>query len=130
MSPQMLAKKIKSLPEKCRIATDFENRLTKLGLHDKGGAWYSSQKEHWLGWLREYDGPGYYGRKNSKRTAEFVYNHINCAPMLLWLGEASGVPHQQVTKAKVAALRAEPKFQTQCAAIRKLIPWTTVETCL
>ena len=21
--------------------------------------WYRTQKERWLGWLREYDGPGY-----------------------------------------------------------------------
>ena len=24
--------------------------------------WYPNQKEHWLGWLREYDGPGAYDR--------------------------------------------------------------------
>jgi hypothetical protein len=26
-------------------------------------AWYRTQKEHWLGWLREYNGPGYYSRQ-------------------------------------------------------------------
>lgn len=27
-------------------------------------AWYDTQKEHWLGWLADYDGPGYYGRQH------------------------------------------------------------------
>jgi hypothetical protein len=126
MSPQGLAGKIKLFRPECRITTELERNLAESGLRNRR-VWYTSQKEHWLGWLREYGGPGYYGRKNSKRTAEFVYNHVNCAPMLLWLGEACGVPQRQVTKAKEAALRAGPKFQAQCAAIRKLIPWATVE---
>jgi hypothetical protein len=67
------------------------------------GVWYRSQKEHWLGWLSEYDGPGYYGRKNPDRSAEFVYNHINCAPMVLWLGEASGI--------SIAKLRAATQVE-------------------
>ena len=29
------------------------------------GKWYKTQKEHWLGWLREYHGPGCYGRQDS-----------------------------------------------------------------
>jgi hypothetical protein len=64
--------------------------------------WYTSppQKEHWLGWLREYDGPGAYSRQNADRSAELVYNHIVCPPMVLWLGEASGVPKSKVAEAK------------------------------
>ena len=47
-----------------------------------GGAWYTSQKQHWLGWLRDYSGPGAYGRKaKAARGARFVYNHGQCAPM-------------------------------------------------
>ena len=55
------------------------------------GVWYRTQKEHWLGWLGEYHGPGAYGRAPSEeRDARFVYNHIVCPEMLLWLIEASG----------------------------------------
>ena len=32
-------------------------------------------KGRWLRWLCEYDGPGFYGRQNPQRSAEFVYNH-------------------------------------------------------
>jgi hypothetical protein len=93
-------------------------------------AWYESQKEHWIGWLGDYDGPGYYGRKNPKRSAEFVYNHINCSPMVLWLGEASGVAKKDVAKAKRAALRAKNNMGSQCSAIRKVIPWASIEAQL
>lgn len=49
--------------------------------------WYTTQKQHWLGWLSHYHGPGAYGRKPGlpKRAARFASNHIVCAPMLLWL---------------------------------------------
>lgn len=47
--------------------------------------WYATQKEHLLGWLREYDGLGYYGRTNWNRTAQFVYNHFQCAAGLVWM---------------------------------------------
>src|SRR5262245_45052949 len=49
------------------------------------GVWYKTQQEHWLGWLREYSGPGAYGRGNWKRSAEFVYNHIVNPQMLVYL---------------------------------------------
>ena len=94
------------------------------------GVWYKSQKEHWLGWLSEYDGPGFYNRQNAKRSAEFVYNHINCAPMVLWLGEAFGISKTKVSKAKSAALSAGSALSSQCAAIRKVIPWRMIEALL
>jgi hypothetical protein len=30
---------------------------------DRDGVWYRTQKEHWLGWLSQYHGPGAYGAK-------------------------------------------------------------------
>ena len=92
--------------------------------------WYHSQKEHWLGWLSEYRGPGAYGRKNGNRSAEFVYNHIVCPPMVLWLGEALGVSKERVAKAKSAALGSGSALGSQCAAIRKIIPWEMIESRL
>ncbi len=35
-------------------------------------SWYETQQEHLLGWLREYEGPGYYNRAKWDRTAEFA----------------------------------------------------------
>ena len=53
---------------------------------DNPNVWYRTQKEHWSGWLEEYDGPGAYGRQNKhKRNARFVYNHVVCPGLLLYL---------------------------------------------
>jgi hypothetical protein len=75
MAPQQLATKIRKLRDRAPITTSFERILRRRGVWSKEGAWYTTQKEHWLGWLSEYCGPGYYGRKNWQRSAEFVYNH-------------------------------------------------------
>lgn len=127
MTPNQLAAKIRNLRESVPITAEFERVLTKRGVWNTNGVWYTSQKEHWLGWLKGYKGPGYYNRKDCHRTAEFVYNHINCSPMVLWLGEASRVTKAKVAKAKQAALSAKPHLPTQTAAIRKIIPWNMIE---
>ena len=68
---------------------------------DTPGKWYKTQKEHWLGWLGEYKGPGAYGRKGGKdQGAEYAYNHIVEYRMLLWLIEAAGVESKLVKAAK------------------------------
>src|SRR5208282_6445087 len=123
MTPQQLAAKIRKLRETVPITTEFERALTRRGIWSSSRAWYTTQKEHWLGWLNGYDGEGYYHRKNWHRSAEFVYNHINCPPMVLWLAEASGVPRTKVAKAKQGALSAKPHLPAQSAAIRMTIPW-------
>jgi hypothetical protein len=85
MTPNRLAAKIRKLRPRLPITTEFERALAKQGTWSSRDTSYTTQKEHWLGWLSEYNGPGYYGRKNSCRSAEFVYNHIVCPPMVLWL---------------------------------------------
>jgi hypothetical protein len=37
-----------------------------------GEVWYRAKKEHWLGWLGAYDGPGAYERANWNRSPGFV----------------------------------------------------------
>jgi hypothetical protein len=131
MTPTGLARKILKFAAHPSVTSSLERALRAGATWDsKEEVWYESQKEHWLGWLNEYSGPGYYGRKNSKRSAEFVYNHINCSPMVLWLGEASGVPSKIVMQAKRAALSSRPSLPSQCAAIRKVIPWSLIESRL
>lgn len=130
MTPRTLKSKISKFPAQPPITTDFERVLEKISTWNRNRVWYSSQKEHWLGWLSEYNGPGYYDRKDWEQTAEFVYNHIVCPPMVLWLSEASGVPKATVRQAKDAALSAKSSLASQAAAIRKIIPWTLIEVRL
>jgi hypothetical protein len=94
-------------------------------------AWYRSQKEHWLGWLAGYYGPGAYGRSGkSPRTAKYAYNHIQCAPMLFWLAEALGAQEHGLTTGFDAVLNTPDtpgKGARQCAALRRCIPWSEIE---
>jgi hypothetical protein len=96
----------------------------KIGFTRK--TWYRHQKEHWQGWLCEYAGSGAYGRKSGQRDAAFVYNHIRCTPMLMWLAEAAGVPRARLMRALAAAARGS-SAASQCAALRREIPWLVVE---
>jgi len=128
MTPGGLARKIKTLRATRPITARYARTLEIRGIWKSEGVWYRSQKEHWLGWLSEYDGPGAYGRKTQRgRSARFVYNHINCPPMLLWLAEATGVPRATVLAAKRSALLTCRTRGAHCAQIRKVIPWPTVE---
>jgi len=93
--------------------------------------WYTTQKEHWLGWLGEYHGPGAYGRKsNAIRDARYAYNnHIVESKMLLWLIEATGVRNELVISAR-RACKGASSLQQKSAAIRKHIPWKELETAI
>lgn len=92
--------------------------------------WYLTQKEHWIGWLQEYRGPGAYGRlTNKKRDAGFAYNHIVNPKMLLWLIDAAGVDPELVALARKDALEGKTMIQ-QSAAIRRHVPWDTVASRL
>jgi len=76
MTPRELASKIKKLKAKPLGATQYERELVARGIWSANGVWYTSQKEHWLGWLSEYNGPGAYDRKIWRgRSAKFAYNH-------------------------------------------------------
>jgi len=113
------------------LTVTLESALARRRLNDGKRVWYKSQKEHWRGWLLEYDGPGAYGRKTwNGRSAEYVYNHINCAPMVLWLGDACGVSRSKMKAAVRAAPKAGSNSSAQCAAIRREVPWTLIEECL
>jgi hypothetical protein len=97
---------------------------------DYPGKWYKTQKEHWLGWLREYDGPGAYNRKDkTERNARLVYNRIVEYRMLLWLLKAAGVQPKLVKDAQAASKKGST-LQEKSAAIRKIVPWEIVEYTL
>src|SRR5665213_1631268 len=124
MSPRQLRRKILELKAQPPITQAFERALARQSTWSEKGVWYKSQKEHWLGWLSEYDGPGFYGRKTKRRrSAEFAYNHIVCPPMVLWLGEAAGVARSLVMKAKRIALVAPLSLPSKSSAIRSIVPW-------
>ena len=127
MTPSELARSIRKFRARLPHTIQFERALAKRGIWSTDGVRYKSQQQHWLGWLAGYNGPGYYGRKNSRRSAEFVYNHIVCPPMVLWLGEATGIPKANIAKAIRAGLSAGRSLASQSAAIRQVIPWDAIQ---
>jgi len=91
---------------------------------------YTTQKDHWLGWLDPNSGTGTYPRAGKQdRDARYVYNHIMEPKMLLWLAAAAGVSPHLV---QAAALSAESvtSFASKSAAVRKSIPWPLVAAAL
>lgn len=123
-----LAKIIERLPGRQPV-TDAYQAENPLGTARPGKNW-RNQREHLVGWLRELSGPGAYGRKSRSWDAKAAYNHFQCAPGLLWLGEALGedpnVVEQAVMEVKAAPVRAA----SQCAAVRRVIPWSRLEQLL
>jgi len=94
------------------------------------GIWYRTQKEHWLGWLSEYNTQGAYGRIPGKnRDAKYAYNHIANAKMLLWLIGAAGVDPALVRAAKRDADR-DKSMNMASAAIRRRVPWDALGATL
>jgi hypothetical protein len=131
MTPKGLARKIGKLRVTAPIIASYERALIARGIWDNHGVWYTSQQEHWIGWLSQYEGPGAYNRKSWKgRSAEFAYNHVRCPPMLLWLAEMAGVSKKNVLAARRSALKAPRNLGSQCAALREAIPWALVESSL
>jgi hypothetical protein len=49
-----------------------------------------SYKDVWIRWLSEYR-DNEYDRANPNRSAEFIYNALNSAGMIIWLAAASGL---------------------------------------
>jgi hypothetical protein len=131
MTPNELLRRIRRLPTHAPITDSFERSLVAEGIWTHDRARYESQKEHWVGWLKDYDSPGYYKRKVWRdRTAKYVYQHINCPPMLLWLAEAADVPRGKVLAAKRSAVAAGPALPSKAAAIRRVIPFSEIADCL
>ena len=50
--------------------------------------------------------------------------------MVLWLGEAAGIPPATIMKAKRAVLSVGPHLPALCAAIRKIVPWAMISAHL
>jgi len=91
-----------------------------------------SQKEHWLSWLSEYNGPGHYIRSiHSGIPARKIYNRAQNSAMVLYLPEALGVSKKLIKEAYENALKTDAvSMSKQCGAIRKTIPWETVQAAI
>lgn len=114
--------------EKQISITHFRNVIKRLPSDEPKeipGIWYKTQKEHWLGWLKEYSGPGAYGRKNWHRDARFVYNHVVCPELIMYLIHAIPMRPDLVDAAEKAYHSGVSPME-KSGAIRKVVPWEEV----
>lgn len=122
ISARQLHAIVQSLPARQPITDAFEQ--------NRAPSRWPSQRDHLLGWLAEYNGPGYYGRKTPGRDARFFYNHFKCAPGLLWLAEALGEEPVRLREAVARVEAAGGNLASQCGALRTAIPWARIEELL
>jgi hypothetical protein len=130
-TPAELRKRIEQLSARSPLTDRFAaswRRVARGGQREQERPWYENQREHWLGWLADYRGPGAYGRKNAKRSAQFVYDHVVNPQMLVYLAEAVGLDRKTVETAMSAALAArDSTMAAMSGAFRRVIPWEMVE---
>lgn len=84
-----------------------------------------TQKDHWLGWLGGYFGPGFYGRKNWNHDAKFAYNHVVCPELLLYLVRAIPL-RTDLIEAAENAYQSGSTLMAKAGAIRKVVPWSEI----
>lgn len=97
---------------------------------DDPRVWYKTQKEHWLGWLKNYDGPGAYGRQPGRQhDARYVYNHVVNPYMLLYLIKVLDMPAEIVAAAQAACERGKTLME-KSGLIRKIVPWSAVHAAI
>lgn len=90
---------------------------------------HNTFQEQWIGWLEEYDGPGYYGRGDDNRDARWVYQHLNNGNMIAWLNEAAGESPSTIEATITDMQRVEVK-QSQAKIARSHLPWERVAKLL
>lgn len=118
-SGQVFAKILARLDAHYPISDGYEEA------HLPGPHWWGSQREHVVRWLRDIGGAGAYNRKTRGLGAQHFYQHFQCAPGLLWVGEALGESPLVVQRAADAA-GGVGRPAMQCAAIRRVIPWSRI----
>ncbi len=105
-------------------------RLSEDKPIDDPRVWYRTQKEHWLGWLSEYNGSGAYGRQTGQnRDAHFAYNHVVNPQLLIYLIRAIPLRPELVEEAE-RACRTDLSMMAKSGAIRKVVPWSEVYQAL
>jgi len=115
--------------EKRKTTDQFRSAISRLKSDlpkTQKGVYYTTQKQHWLCFLNEYDTNQTYGRlQGMNRDAKFVYNHIVCPEMLVYLIKAVGIdPNlvKQVEEASVSGIT----MMASVGKIRQIVPWPMI----
>lgn len=122
MSNQEMVRVFRTLEPHLPISDEYERVQPQ-----KKGVWWSSQKEHMIGWFRSQrtKGSGSYSRNNPNTSARTTYNRLLCPAAFIWIAEALGEePH--VIQAAVDAALNEPNARKRPGLVRKYLPWERI----
>lgn len=108
-----------ALEQRIRIGTGFH------------GKWYSSQREHNLGWIVVQECQARkQGQEPNEVCASGMWNRLKCSPMMFWLAECAGLPVSvldEAERAAVAATEINPKDgNPHGKMMRDVLPWNVV----
>jgi len=118
-----------SIKEMLRAVRRLPATAPQSGKLSKGG--YETHQDHWIAWLKEYDGPGYYGRSDWSVDARAVYQRLANGRMIVWLSEAAGEDPKRIRAAITAMKRhGNGRKQTEAKIVRSHLPWEQVATLL
>ena len=77
------------------------------------------------------DGQAGYGRTDAAQSkGRYIYNHIQCAPMLFWLAEALECESALLKAAYNDVTATNTKGARQCAALRDHLGWQKIEAAI
>lgn len=125
-----LRRLVAGFPEEPERTSALERKIQiGAGFHNK---WYSSQREHWLGWL------SLKARENELDNKSFqpprIWSGLKCSPMLFWMAEVAGADGQtldQLEAVSIAAAQIRPNDgNPHGVEFRKILPWNDVEALL
>lgn len=119
--------------EKRKTPDQFRSAISRLKPDEpkiQKGIYYKTQKEHWLCFLNDYDMNQAYGRlQGMNRDARFVYNHIVCPQMLVYLIKAVGIDPELAAQAEEASVSGET-LMASAGKIRQIVPWPMIYEAL
>ena len=92
----------------------------------KTGRWWTSQREHMVGWFRAQTttGAGAFTRAEPNRSAKITYNRLQCPEGLVWIAEALGANPDMVSEVAQAALQVPRRSRS--GFVRKNLPWELI----
>lgn len=130
MQPAELVRIISGLHADQPLTDALEGRSSTAGYPGPRRPYYASQKEHLVRFIGQYGTPGAYGRTRFDATARDWYQRFQCAPGLLWLAEALGEDGDVLERGIKAIAGAGLNSASQCAAFRRIVPWSRIEQLL
>ena len=119
------ARLLNRLPAHLPISDAYDGFVD--GEYRRGTPWYTSQRQHMVGWFRAQTttGSGDYSRNTPNHSARRAYNRILNAGSLLWINEALGQDPDLVRQAAEAAA-LEREYRRRCRIVREYLPWDRV----